>query len=236
MRLSIIIPAHNEEATIQTVLERVLAVELPGWEKEMIVVDDGSTDGTGQIVSGLMHQLGIPFLSGRTKMEYVVHEQNRGKGEAVRTGLGKATGDYIIIQDADLEYDPADIPKLLEQAKNGCTAVFGARGSARYPERGFHYVIGAKLLTWTADLLYGAHLTDLYTGYKLFRSEDIKCLPLTSRGFEFEAEVSCRLLKHGCKVAEVPISYKPRNREQGKHIGWTDAVKGFWVIIRERIT
>lgn len=113
--------------------------------------------------------------------------------------------------------------------------VFGDRGTKRYPERGFHYVIGAKILTWTLNLLYGARLHDLYTGYKLIPSAIIKAINLEATGFEFEAEVSCKILKAGCKIIEVPINYKPRNKTDGKHIRFTDAIKGFWTIVKFRV-
>ncbi len=244
MTLTIIIPAHNEEKTIAEVLRRVLKVDLGEWQKEIIVVNDGSTDKTGKIINKIF---GI---------RPVHHKINLGKGSAIQTGLKTAKGDYVLIQDADLEYFPEDIPKLLlvlsnpfpfdyrsGQALNPSpqqgreiveVAVFGKRGFKAYPERGFHYVVGAWMLTTCYNLLYGQKLTDLYTGYKLIPSHIFKTLNIQSKGFEFEAEVSCKLAKRGVIIKEVPINYQPRNKDQGKHIRFVDAIKGFWKIIKLR--
>jgi len=244
MKLSIIIPAHNEQATIKQVLKKVMSVNIaprPGsgpssaWEKEVIVINDGSSDATKTILETIP-----PFLSGRLKvgvLDFVVihHEKNLGKGAAIQTGLKRATGDYIIIQDADLEYDPADIPNLLSLILNGEShhiAVFGARGHKAYPERGFHYVVGAWVLTTFYNLLFNQRLTDLYTGYKLIPTGILKSLNIHSAGFEFEAEVACKLAKRGVIIKEIPIHYQPRNKNQGKHIRFVDAVKGLWMIIK----
>lgn len=255
MKLSIIIPAHNEEATIGQVLEKVLNVNLGQWEKEIIAVDDGSTDSTGKII-----EQWASLQSNDAHCAALHHKTNLGKGAAIRAALKEVTGDYIIIQDADAEYDPGDIAKLLSvitppfsissflnvslksnshqkegYEKRGKIAVFGARGYKAYPERGFHYVIGAWMLTTFYNLLYNQRLTDLYTGYKLISSSIFKSLNIQSAGFEFEAEVACKLAKANVKIQEVSISYKPRNKSQGKHIGWIDAIKGFWKILRLKI-
>ena len=236
MKVSIIIPAHNEASTVDRVIRSVLEVAMPGWERELIIVDDGSTDGTGKILEIWKKQKDT-ILNGRFKWCPVIiveHEENMGKGAAIRTGLSRAAGDFVLIQDADLEYNPNDIPKLLSgiDHSESAIAVYGARGVKRYPERGLHYVFGAWVLTWLVNVLYGSGLTDVYTGYKIFPTQVLKSLDLQSEGFEFEAEVSCRLLQRGIKILEIPISYTPRNKDQGKHIGWFDAVKGFWTIIR----
>ena len=238
MRLSIIIPAHNEEATIQQVLERVFKVDLNGWDKQVIVINDGSSDATKSVLDGISSK-----LDGRQNvrmLDFMVvnHEKNMGKGAAIQTGLKAANGDYVIIQDADAEYDPLDIPGLLEpinrHATNGLV-IFGKRGYKAYPERGFHYVIGAWCLTAFYNLLYHQHLTDLYTCYKLIPTSLFKDLNIQSSGFEFEAEVSCKLAKRGVIIREVPINYKPRNKDQGKHIRFIDALKGFWMILKLRV-
>lgn len=244
MKLSIIIPAHNEEKTIQQVLEKVLNVDLGVWKKEVIVVNDGSSDKTGQIIDS--------FGNG---VSTIHHQTNLGKGSAIQTGLKKASGDYVIIQDADLEYEPNDIPNLLvtlikstnnlsvpfghlpspgERVKEKAIAIFGKRGYKAYPERGFHYVVGAWMLTTFYNLLYHQRLTDLYTGYKLIPTSTFRDLNIESQGFEFEAEVACKLSKRGVIIKEVPIHYQPRNKQQGKHIRFIDAVKGFWKILKLR--
>lgn len=227
MKLSIIIPAHNEEATIVEVIKRVLAVKLSGWEKEIIVVNDGSTDQTGAIIN---QTFGIRPIH---------HKVNLGKGSAIQTALKSASGEYVVIQDADLEYFPEDLPKLLNVLPEGRAvnselspiAVFGARGYKAYPERGFHYVVGAWLLTFTFNLFYRQRLSDLYTGYKLIPTQLFKALNIQSKGFEFEAEVACKLAKNNAILKEISINYKPRSKAQGKHIGFFDAFKGLWKII-----
>jgi len=230
MKVSIIIPAHNEQGTIVQILQKVAGVELNGWKKQIIVVNDGSSDETGNIVAVWIEQQ--HFLPGQVTLLH--HQANVGKGAAIKTGLSAATGEYIVIQDADLEYDPNDIPELLFTAeKNKHSAVFGARGTKRYPERGFHYVIGAKLLTWTFNILFGTRMTDLYTGYKLFPVSAVK--NIHSAGFELEVEIAAKLVKNGIAIIEVPIHYQPRNKTQGKHIRAKDAVVGFLTIIKHRI-
>ncbi len=266
MILSIIIPAHNEEKTIVQVLDSVFSVPLGEWEREVVVVNDGSSDGTKDILD--------KYTS--NKIIKIHHAQNLGKGASIQTGLKAATGNYVIIQDADLEYEPGDIPNLLSQLGNlsalkgispqqerelqtaaagfppfscppkpwrrrmrggikGEVAVFGNRGTKSYPERGFHYVLGAKLLTWTFNILFWQNIKDLYTGYKLIPTAIFKELGITSTGFEFEAEVACKLACRGVNIKEVSINYRPRSKEQGKHIGWKDAFIGFKKILELRI-
>lgn len=224
MKLSIIIPTFNEAATITKVLDAVLKVDVGGWEKEIIVVDDGSTDATASM------------LSASSAVLVLSHETNQGKGAAIQTGLLHASGDYVLIQDADLEYEPSDISSLVSLIKGREAkqpiAVYGDRGIKAYPERGIHYVIGAKLLTWTVNILFGSHLKDLYTGYKLLPTGIIKELDIHSSGFEFEAEVTCKMIRRDVLILETPITYRPRNKEQGKKIRFMDAVKGFWIIIK----
>lgn len=267
MRLSIIIPAHNEEATIQQVLDKVFSVDLGSWEKEVTVVNDGSTDRTGEIVNSIYQSSKIlsgepvepqnfgEFLTLRQaqgsktgfggNLIVIHHPINLGKGAAIQTGLKRASGDYVIIQDADAEYDPMDIPSLLLGLEDGLrvlarrpssgVVVLGKRGYKAYPERGFHYVIGAWLLTAFYNLLYHQHLTDLYTGYKLIPTSIFKSLDIQSAGFEFEAEVACKLAKKGVIIKEIPIHYQPRNKEQGKHIRFVDAIRGLIKIFELRI-
>lgn len=224
MKLSIFMPAYNEKNTIDAAISKVMALQT-GCEKELVVVDDGSRDGTAEILEDLHKRFNFTLLR---------HEKNLGKGAAFKTACAAATGDLLIIQDADLEYDPSDIPTLLAKMTDDVAAVYGYRGIKRWPERGFHYVIGAKLLTWMIDLLYAVNLSDLYVGYKLFRLNDLKKLNILSRGFEIEAEITCKILNAGGKIVETPIHYIPRSRMDGKKIGIRDAFIGFWTILKYR--
>jgi dolichol-phosphate mannosyltransferase len=223
MKLSIIIPVHNEEKFIQETLSKVFGVALE-CEKEVIVVNDGSTDGTAQILKEVAKKYDFKLMT---------HGTNRGKGSAIKTGLELATGDAIIVQDADLEYDPKNIPALLAKLDPSIWAVYGRRSGKVWPERGLHYILGAKLLTWAINTLYDSSLHDTYTGYKLFNLEKVLELlrSLKSTGFEFEAEITCKILKAGGEIIETPIDYIPRSVAEGKHIGWLDGVKGLLTII-----
>ena len=228
MKLSIIIPVHNEEQYVKKVLEKVLAVPLT-CEKEIIVINDGSTDNTEKILEELVKKNNLKLFK---------HQKNLGKGSAIKTGITESTGNLIIIQDADLEYNPRDIPTLLEKINKDTAAVYGNRDTKKWPKREYRYVLGAKILTMIINLLYGSKLKDVYTGYKLFNAEkiDINLLKnLKSTGFEFEAEVTCKILSNGGKIVEVPIEYIPRNKKEGKHIGLKDAFKGFSTILCARL-
>ncbi|MBI4359260.1 MAG: glycosyltransferase family 2 protein [Candidatus Nealsonbacteria bacterium] len=222
MKLSIIIPVFNEEKTITQVLERVLNQEIGDWEKEIIVVDDDSSDGTARKLE--------PFFD---RVRVFKHAQNRGKGAALQTGLGAAGGEAIIVQDADLEYDPADWGTLLRiLAENPeLAAVYGSRELS--PERRgyFPYVLGVRFLTFLINLFFGSRLTDAYTGYKLFRAEAIKSINLKSRGFEIEAEITVKLLKGGFQIKEAPIHYRPRSFTEGKKIHARDGLRGLLTIL-----
>ena len=227
MKLSIIIPVHNEAKFVTETLKRVYQVSL-NVDKEVIVIDDGSTDGTGEILAD---------LHGKYNFTLVRHTTNLGKGMAFRTGFNIATGDFVIIQDADLEYHPKDIPKLLERIDDdNSVAVYGDRGQSKWPKFGYHYVLGARFLTIVFNILYGQKIKDLYTCYKLFRPNDIIKMNLQSTGFEFEAEVSCQFVRNGGKILEVPIDYFPRDKNQGKHIGLKDAFWGLFTIIKYRFS
>lgn len=218
MKLSIIVPAHNEEKTLGSVLSDLLSLKLPDWEFEIVVVDDGSKDKTWSVAESF-------FSSGVIGIKKPV---NQGKGAAILEALKSISGDYVLIQDADGEYFPKNIPSLLQALGESKTCVvFGNRGSEAYPERGVHYVWAAKLLTKIFNLLYGTKLSDLYTGYKLMPSKALKSLNLNSPGFEFEAEVAAKLCQKDFIFKEVFIDYKPRSKEQGKHIKFMDA---FWGI------
>jgi glycosyltransferase involved in cell wall biosynthesis len=226
MKLSIVMPVFNERETLSEILGQVRAVELPGVEKEILVVEDGSTDGSGEI-------LAEEAQAGDLLVFY--HEQNRGKGAAVRTAIEHATGDMIVIQDADLEYDPRDYPKLIQPImERRVTVVYGSRFLGPRKAMMFWHMLGNKLLTLTTNVLYNAILSDMETCYKCFRADVIKDIPLRSRRFDFEPEVTAKVLKRGHRIFEVPISYYGREYYEGKKIGWKDAPIAFWTLLKYR--
>ena len=227
MRLSIIVPVFNERATILTVLDRVAAVDL---ETEIIVVDDGSTDGTREalVERAAREDAGITV---------VLHEINRGKGAALRTGLARATCDYVIVQDADLEYDPADYRKLLAVAEeHGAAAVYGSRLLVDRPAMAIRHRVGNRLLTWLTNLLYKATLSDMETCYKLLARSVLEELDLVCDRFDIEPEITAKILKKGIAIHEVPISYAGRTFAEGKKISWVDFVSAVWTLVRLRVS
>ena len=199
MKLSVLIPAYNERDTIAELIRRVAAVDLgPGSELEIIVVDDGSTDGTRQILAGL-HTPGLRVIE---------HERNRGKGGAIRTALAAATGDAVIFQDADLEYDPADYPRLWSLIAQGqAQVVYGARDLG---DQAFFRRIGNHFLTWATNMLYGTHLKDMETCYKMIAMPIARTLDLQANRFDMEPEITAKIIRAGHTIHEVPISYSPR--------------------------
>ncbi len=226
--LSIIIPAYNEVQTIGEVLERVRNVPI---NKEIIVVNDGSSDGTGELLE-----------RERDKDDIIVVTlaSNQGKGAAVRIGLERAQGEIIAIQDADLELDPAELPQLIKPIQDGHTqVVYGSRFSGqdrrgRVSRPSLTAWFGNKVLTMMTNLLYGSRLTDMETCYKVCRASVIKGIQLESVGFELEPELTAKLLRLGFRIHEVPISYQPRTRVAGKKIGWKDGVKAIYSLIKYR--
>jgi len=220
MKLSVLIPVYNEAATLPEIIRRVHAT---GLVHELIVIDDGSTDGTPDVLARL------------PAVRALRHERNRGKGAAIRTGLAAATGEVVLVQDADLEYDPADYPALLAPlAEAGVQAVYGSRNLQRNPRSSFAFYWGGRLLSGIASGLYGARLTDEATGYKVVRTEVLRALELEADGFEFCAELTAKLIRRGIQIHEVPISYRPRSWAEGKKIRWHHGVTAIWTLVKHR--
>lgn len=230
-KLSIIIPAYNEEATIPLILDKVSEVELSGnIAKEIIIVDDCSIDDTKLMVQEYMAD--NPALA----IRYLRHEKNQGKGAAIHTGIMHATGEYLLIQDADLEYDPREYNTLLDPIMNGyADVVYGSRFMGGKPHRilFFWHTIGNRFLTFCSNLFTNLNLTDMETGYKAFRTSLIQQIPLREKRFGFEPEVTARVAQvEGIKIYEVGISYYGRTYKEGKKIGWKDAVRTLYCILK----
>ncbi|MBS3733333.1 MAG: glycosyltransferase family 2 protein [Phycisphaerae bacterium] len=229
--LSVVIPVYNERDTWRNLMDRVLAVDLHGWNRQLVLVDDGSTDGTREQLRELEES---PPAENGTAFKVVFHEQNAGKGAALRTGFAAAEGDVVIIQDADLEYDPNDYPRLLAPLATGqADVVYGSRFAVRSSGRGYiKNYLANRFLTGLSNLTTGATLTDMETCYKVFRREVIQSVLLEQNRFGFEPEVTAKLSKRGIRIHEVPISYDPRTHAAGKKIGWRDGLKAIWCILK----
>ena len=225
MKLSIVIPVYNEAATILSLIDRVRAVRI---DKEIIVVDDGSTDGTREAVRGLTQ---------RTDLVVLFHEVNQGKGAALRTGFKAATGDVVVVQDADLEYDPSEYPKLLQPILDGrADVVYGSRfaGGECHRVLYFWHSIGNRFLTLLLNAVTNLNLTDMETCYKMCRREVIQSIDLKEDRFGFEPELTAKIAERRYRVYEVGISYSGRTYEEGKKIGWRDGVRAVWCILKYR--
>jgi len=212
MKLTIVIPVYNEQKTVEKVLDTLLKLEISGWTKEIIVIDDCSTDQTGEK---------LKKYSKNRQLTLINHSQNLGKGRAIKTGIEKASGDYIIIQDADLEYDPQDINKLINLAKNNPkAAIYGSRFKGKHEDTIFGHKSGNLFLTALTNILYGSNLSDMETCYKLIPGKFFDSIKIDSQRFNFEPEITAKLLKKKIKIIETPISYHKRGFSEGKKIKW----------------
>ncbi|MFW6115680.1 MAG: glycosyltransferase family 2 protein [Chloroflexota bacterium] len=228
-KVSIIIPAYNEAETVARVVENVVAVELEGLEREIVVVDDGSTDTTNVVLEGI--ETRWPAL-----VKVIRHEENRGKGAAIRTALEQVTGDIVITQDADLEYDPREFPRLLALFEDPAVrVVYGSRNLVKNPRSSWRFYWGGRLLSWVTNLLFASNVTDEATGYKVFRTDLLRSLDLQADDFAFCPEVTGKVLRRNIKIHEIPISYRPRSLEEGKKISWRDGLKAVWMLLKQRL-
>ena len=231
-KLSVVIPCYNEEATLETLVGRVLNAERCGLELEVVIVDDGSRDRSGELMDKLAKL--------HPEVHCIKHERNQGKGAALRTGIAAASGDILLVQDADLEYDPAEYPRLLKPILDGrADVVYGSRfrGGEEARVLFFWHSLANKILTLTSNMLTDLNLTDLETGYKVFRREVIDAVTIREDRFGFEPEITARIahLANRPRIYEVGISYSGRTYEEGKKIGWKDAVRAFYCILRYNI-
>lgn len=227
MKVSVIIPVYNERATVEESVKAVLAV---GEASEIVLVDDGSSDGTRELYPAIQ-QLDESII------RVILHDKNMGKGAAVRTGFAHATGDIFLIQDADLEYDPRDYPALLRPIREGrATVVYGSRFRGGPTKTMFFWhMVGNKMLTLVTNIVYNTILTDMETCYKVFRADVVRDIPLRSRGFEFEPEITSKVLKRGHRIYEVPISYNGREFEEGKKLNpWREGPKALYYLLKYR--
>ena len=222
MKLSVVIPVYNEARTIRELLAQVRAVPL---EKEILVVDDGSTDGTREILRD---------LEGKDGVRVIYQPTNQGKGSAVSAGFRHATGDVVVIQDADLEYDPREYVKLLAPIEEGhADVVYGSRflGGGAHRVLYFWHSVGNRFLTLVSNMFTNVNLTDMETCFKMFRREVVESLTIESRRFGIEPEITAKVARRGYRIYEVPISYHGRTYEEGKKIGWKDALSALWTIV-----
>ena len=228
MKLSILVPVYNERATVLETLDRALEapVQKEIVEREIIVVDDGSTDGTRELLA----------QANRDGILVLHHERNQGKGASISTALAHVTGDIIVIQDADLEYDPRDYAQLIKPILEGrVKVVYGSRFIGPKMAMFFWHMLANKMLTLMTNILYDAILSDMETGYKAFRADVLKSITLRARRFDFEPEVTAKVLKRGYRIFEVPISYYGREYREGKKIGLKDAFVAVWTLLKYRI-
>jgi len=223
-KLSVIVPVYDERNTVVEIVRRMRAVELP-VDLEIVIVDDGSTDGTRDVLRQLAD----------STVRVIVHEVNRGKGAAIRSGLAQVTGDLVLIQDADLEYDPEDWPKLLGPILRGkARVVYGSRFTGERRNMLFLHWVGNRFLSLVTNVLYNTTLSDMETCYKLFDRSLLDTITLRAQRFEFEPEVTAKLLRRGIRIYEVPISYTGREFDEGKKITWRDGFIALWTLVKYR--
>ncbi len=224
-KISIIIPVYNEEHTIAKAVDSVCDTELPGWQKEIIVVNDGSTDSTKQILDSLKRNIRI-----------ISKEKNEGKGSALQEGFKAAKGDIILIQDADLEYSPKDYPILLAPFENEqVDIVYGSRFLGAHLSTMFVYELGNKFVTLITNILFNTNITDMETGFKVFRKSVLKDITIRAKRFDVEPEITAKVLKKGYQIYEVPISYFGRTFSDGKKLTWRDGIVAFWTLIKYKL-
>ena len=226
MKLSVIVPVYNEEKTILEILDKVEKVDLGDIKKEIIVVDDCSRDRTREVLKTIKNK----------KVKIFYHEKNQGKGSSIRTGLNHVTGDIVIIQDADLEYNPQNIAFLLQPILNQETkVVYGSRLLGSHKDMYFLHYVGNYILTLITNLLYGSNITDMETGYKVMDASVIRNIKLKARRFDFEPEITAKILKKGYKIKEIPINFtNPRKFSEGKKITWRDGIKAIYYLLKYR--
>jgi len=223
-KLSVIVPVYDERNTVAEIVRRMRAVDIP-MEREFVLVDDGSTDGTREVLGQLTD----------STVRVVYHENNKGKGAAIRSGLAQVTGDLVLIQDADLEYDPEDWPKLLAPVLRGnAQVVYGSRFTGERRNMLFLHWIGNRFLSLVTNILYNTTLSDMETCYKLFDRRVLAGITLRSSRFDFEPEVTAKVLRRGIRIYEVPISYAGREFHEGKKITWRDGVVALWTLVKYR--
>jgi dolichol-phosphate mannosyltransferase len=226
-KISIIIPVYNEEKTLLKILEKVKKAAVRDLEKEIIIVNDGSTDGTNAIVKQIV------------EVKICYHNQNKGKGAAIQTGITHATGDIILIQDADLEYNPEDYQKLIDPILNEEEeVVYGCRFFYKDVfDKNMYYshYLGNRILSWTTSILYGEEIKDMETCYKVMKQNIIKDMNLKSKGFAIEPEITAKILKKGIHIHEVPISFSPRGFDEGKKINWKDGIVALWTLMKYKM-
>lgn len=226
MKLSIIIPVYNEKNTVLEIIRRVEKAKLPlGWEKEITIVDDGSNDGTKEKLGTIK------------KNKIIFHTANSGKGAAIRTGIENATGDIILIQDADLEYNPKEYKKLLKPLLSGPADVVYGQRNIKFDPTNFQFILhyfGNKLLTLITKILYFTKINDMETGYKVFKQAAIKQIKIESNRFDFEPEITAKTVRAGWKIENVPVSFNPRTAKMGKKINWKDGLVALYVLLRLR--